>query len=222
LDFFNHSIQSFEEFCDENAGEGSPILEAYITERGMTVPESDWRKIRTNMRGGKAGTGLDFGNAEEEVLYKYTDQVGQTGQVGRLSIPIDVRIDQTSHAANQIYRWEHRFDQVDQEEILSDIKKAAPTILDLVLSGQLKVGTGWSPRKGTQQNYEGQVWIKNSNTMLNTIVQVKGRESKEYPLKLLVVTVLRKKDFNSLTRRDQMTKIVISDAHETFVVLPRS
>ena len=215
--FFNDIIQSFDEFCDNNAGEGSPILEAYITERGMVIPQSEWRRIPTTMRNSR--TGLNFGKDEEETIYKFADKAGSTGQVGSLNVPIDVRIDQTGHAANQIYRWEHRFDQVDQEEILSDIRKATPSIIDLILNGRLNLGTGWNQTKGTEQNFEGQVWIKNSDTMLNTIVQAKGRESKGYPIKLLVITVLRKKEM-SLSRRDTMPKIVVGDTHEPIVVTP--
>lgn len=214
---FEDCVQSFDEFCERNAGNDSPIFEAYITERGIVIPQSEWRKLPTNMRNSR--TGLNFGKDEEETIYKFADKAGSTGQVGSLNVPIDVRIDQTSHAANQIYRWEHRFDQVDQEEILSDVRKAAPAIIELILNGKMKVGTGWNPEKNTEQNYEGQVWIKNSDTMLNTIVQAKGRESKNYPLKLLVVTVLRKKEM-SLSRRDLMPKIVVGDTHDPIVVAP--
>ena len=214
--FLKDRIPGFDEFNDEHSNDGSPVLEMYIAERGVVIPEKDWRKIPTHMR---SSTGLNFGKDEEETLYKYTDKSGVVGQVAMLDVVIPVRIDQVSHAAEQIYRWEHRFDQVDQEEVVRDVEMAAPKLAELVLNNKITPGLGANARTGERSDYRGLVWLYNIESGLNVIVQVKGKEQREHAFKIAIITVLRRRNM-TWSRASEMAKITVSSTEARIVYVP--
>ncbi len=167
----------------------------------------------------RSRTGLNFGKDEEETLYKYTDKSGEVGEVAMLDVVIPVRVDQVSHAAEQIYRWEHRFDQVDQDEVIWNVEKAAPKLAELVLNGRITPGRGADARTGEKSDYRGLVWLYNIESGLNVIVQVKGREQREHAFKIAIITVLRRRNM-TWSRASDMAKITVSSTEARIVYTP--
>ena len=167
-------------------------------------------------------SGLNMGRDTEEDLIKYIDRTGKVGRVANLSIPIDisVAVDQVEHAADQIYRWEHRFDQVDESEIMSDVEMAAPKIVELFINDAIAAGTSGNRQTGQGGNNMGFVWLFNIETRLNTILQVKNREQRDHNIKLVVITVLRAQNA-SFSKRDSMVKITISSSEARVVYVPK-
>ena len=206
------SIPSFDEFaCDD-----SRILEMYINERGETIPPDEWRKTAVHMR--NVNTGLNMGKDREETLYKYTDKSGEHGPIARMNLAIPVQIDQVSHAAEQMYRWEHRFDQVDQAEILKDVTTAAPKLAELVLNGGIVPGKPFNRDDRGNKDYGGMVWLYNVESGLNIIVQVKGKEQRDHAFKITIVTVLRKRGMEKWSK--DMPKVTVSSTEARIVYVP--
>lgn len=209
----NDMVPCFELFCESECF-GAPLVEVAIDERGQTIPQSEWEKTFVRMRSQK---GLNYGKDSEETLIKYVPKEGVIGRVATMNVVVPVRIDQVSHAANQIYRWEHRWDQVTEEEVMSDVKMAAPKLVELVLNGGMTPGT----RQDDARNPVGQVWLYNIESGLNIIVQVKEKEQSDHSLKVVVVTVLRQKGM-TWSRGDDMPKITISSTEARIVATPRN
>lgn len=210
--FFSETICDFKSHV-ENCAVGPVIV---INERGQEIPPEKWERTVTRMRN---ETGLNFGNDTEENLVKFIDMQGKVGYVEMLTIPVKVRIDQTSHAANQQYRWEHRYDQVSDEEILGDVRMAAPKILEIVLNDDIDVGTRQIHRDA-KNRFSGHVWLYNIRTGLNIIVQVKHKEQNDgQMIKFVVVTMKRQRDM-TWTRAYNMPKITVSDSEARIVYVP--
>lgn len=210
-------VPCFEQFSTDNCF-GAPLTEMFIGEGGIIIPREEWQRTATTMR---SPHGLNFGKDNEETLTKYVDRTGTIGQVAMINVPVPVRIDQVSHAANQIYRWEHRYDQVTEEEVMSNVKMAAPKILELVLNGALTPGTGTNNVTGQNTNYSGQVWIYNIDTGLNIIVQAKGKEQRDHAIKIAVITVLRLRNM-TWNKANSMPKITVSSTDARIAYIPQN
>jgi len=188
----------------------------YITERGIIVPEKEWERTSVPMH---SSTGLNFGEDSDETLYKYIDKTGAIGHVADLTVALPVRVDQVTHAAHQIYRWEHRWDQADQKEVLWNVEKAAPKIAELVFNDVIVLGTGSNTHTGQRPNYMGMVWLYNIESGLNVIVQVKKKEQRDHAFKITILTVLRRRGM-SWKRMSEMAKITISETEARIVFVP--
>lgn len=217
-------VPIFEQFSDSIAACGSDLMEFLITEDGETYGMGDRRfeKIPVKMSN---ITGLNLGRDADEYLYKYTHDTGKIGTVKMMQVPIQVRMDMTTHAAHQQYRWEHRWEPVKDDEILHDVQMAAPKIVHLAVSGQLPYGTMANVRTGTASNMQGMVWVFNIRTKLNLIVQVRqwtpDDRGEKYLLKITVITVLRGQNV-SFSRADSMPKITVSEQEARIAYVPKT
>lgn len=213
----SNAVGGFSAFSESITDGPTLPIELYIAERGIIIPREQWRKTTV---GAKSDTGLNFGEDSEETLYKYTDKAGVIGPVAKLNVVLPVQIDQAAHAAHQMYRWEHRFDQVDQAEVMSNVELAAPKIAELVFQGILMPGVGANSRRGTKSDYNGLVWLYNIDTGLNVIVQVKPAEQRgEQAFKIAIITILRRAGI-TFSKASVMPKITVSATEARVVYTP--
>ena len=209
----DNKVPSFEEFNDSNIDGSNHILEMYISERGQVIPETEWKRTPVTMY--NSATGLNFGSDKGEQLFKYTNKTGQVGPIANFSVTIPLQLDFVRHAAEHIYRWEHRFDQVDQAEVIADVKTVAPQIVDLILNSNMTPGANIA--RGT--DYKGLIHVYNDQSDLNVIVQAKHRENNTHVIKLAVITVLRVKNM-MLSKSAEMPQITITKTGPKITYIP--
>ena len=178
----NDRVPGFIEFNLLNAY-GDPVS-FLVTEAGIIIPQKDWKETWT------------------DGLHKFVDRADEEGELTKISVeaPATVEIDRSNHAVNQIYRWEHRNNQVTWDEIVADIKKAAPLVVKIINDGMVM---------GARGNQRGRIWIHNQDNNLNLIVQVKGQEQPGHLFKIVVVTILRAPDVKFYKQAPFMAKINI-------------
>ena len=220
--FHDGVVPLFEDFSERIADGRSDVVEILITEDGDAYPSGGkFEKIPVKMSN---VTGLNMGRDAEEYLYKYTHDTGKIGPVKMMQVAIPVRIDMTTHAAHQQYRWEHRWQPVGDDEILSDVQMAAPKIVHLAVSDQLPYGTMASVRTGTASNMKGLVWIFNIRTKLNIIAQVRQwtpeDRGEKYLLKVTVITILRGQNV-TFSKASEMPKITVSETEARIAYVPK-
>lgn len=102
----------------------------------------------------------------------------------KISIDLElIKLDDTKHSKERQMRSEN-IKAVSTNEIISDINKAIPAIINDLANGEIR----------QSQN----VWIHNVKTFLNIIVDVDFKKGVD---KIVVITVLRKKNFKSKDRK---------------------
>lgn len=192
----NDKVPSFAEFRLVHTYD-RPIS-IIITESGKPIPEEQWEDHKEKV---SSTRGLNFGKDSEEFLHKFVRKTDSPGEMGKLTVtsPITVRIDRSEHAGHQIYRWEHREDQVTWKEALDDIELALPVIVECVNQGL---------RLGSATDYLGMLWLYNLDTRLNMILQVKKQEQPGSMFKIVIVTILRERLANFKMEKN-MPKITI-------------
>ena len=160
----------------------------------------------------------DMGTKNEEELKKYTDQTGIVGEIGNIEFegPFKIQISNSSHAAHQQYRVGHREKPVTDAEVLADLKTAGPQIAKLITTKNFKPGRetiGTSAvydDKRVLKDSHGNVWIYNSDSRLNLIIQVKKAEKTGTTFSILVVSINRQREMHEFGPLKYRAKIVIS------------
>ena len=200
---FNHIVPNFSQFATDEA----PIFELLITERGETIPREEWVDggLRVNVDN-VAHPG------EKDILTKYVDRTDKPGFLQKLAVKMPdgktkrVVVDKTRHAGHQLYRWGHRTDQVEWDEVLSDINIALPTMIKFAENG-MEIGDAYD--RGNLAS-AGKVWIQNADSNLNLVVQLKNAPEREigYKYRLAIVTIIRIESSKFI--KAYMPKLVIS------------
>lgn len=123
---------------------------------------------------------------------------------------IDFEIEGGDHFHDRLGRENNELDQlgngrVSKSEVISDIKKAIPNIVNRNLFAN---GLRWVPR---QDILNKEICITNTKTHLNTILMVsKSKNSGNYKYKFVIKTVMRKLNFVPYSGIDSTFLIKIS------------
>ena len=122
-------------------------------------------------------------------------------------ISFDFEIEGEGHFDSRLFRKDNELDSlgskiISKEEVISDIKKCIPQIVNKNLFGS---GLNWIPR---QDLLNKEICITNTSTNLNTILLIrKIKNLGSFKYKFTIKTVMRKFGFLPYTKDTLLIKI---------------